>query len=171
MSSGLNATAASLLGFLHHGPQSGYELAQSIDDSIGNFWNVTRSQIYRELKTLAEADYVRVGATGVRERQPYTLTAKGRRAFATFMAMDPAPEITRFPLLLTVFFGDQLPAEEFARIIRINRARHEATLAAYRRRLPEVERDHPYPAMTMRFGLMYEEMCLRWFDTLPTASS
>lgn len=171
MSSDLNATAASLLGFLHHGPQSGYELAQSIDGSIGNFWNVTRSQIYRELKTLAEAGYVRVGATGARERQPYTLTATGRRAFASFMAKDPPPEITRFPLLLAIFFGDRLPPEEFARIVRINRARHEARLAEYRRRLPQMEREHPYPAMTMRFGLMYEEMCLRWFDTLPTAAS
>ena len=103
------------------------------------------------------ARLARVGATA------------GRNVFASFMAMDPAPEITRFPLLLTVIFGDQLPPEEFACIIRINRARHEATLAAYRRRLSEMEREHPYPALTMRFGPMYEEMCLRWFDSLPTA--
>ena len=46
----LNSTAASLLGFLHEKPCSGYDLEVVIDGSIGRFWNVTRSQIYRELQ-------------------------------------------------------------------------------------------------------------------------
>src|SRR2546429_256493 len=52
----LNATAASLLGFLRAGPMTGWDLDQRVKLSIGNFWNVTRSQIYRELRVLTERD-------------------------------------------------------------------------------------------------------------------
>ena len=163
---GLNATAASLLGFLAMGPQSGYELVANIESSIGPFWNVTRSQIYRELKTLEASGYARVGKIGSRERRPFTLTAAGRKAFDLWIAREPTEEIIRFPLLLTLFFGDRLPAGELARLLRGERARHETRLAHYRARLPEVERQHPFPAKTARFGIMYEEMVLAWFDSL-----
>lgn len=84
----LNATAASLLGFLKARPQSGYELAAAIENSIGNFWNVTRSQIYRELGLLESYGFVRVGEVGVRERKPYALTALGSRAFDAWIAAN-----------------------------------------------------------------------------------
>ena len=45
----LNPTAASLLGYLDVGPMTGWDLNEFVRASIGNFWNVTRSQVYREL--------------------------------------------------------------------------------------------------------------------------
>lgn len=48
----LNATAASILGFLDRQSMSGSELAAQIENVIGDLWNVTRSQVYRELKLL-----------------------------------------------------------------------------------------------------------------------
>ena len=62
----MNAIAASLLGFLRYGHASGYELAARIERSIGSFWNVTRSQIYPELRRLENAGYVEVAHTGSR---------------------------------------------------------------------------------------------------------
>ena len=162
----LNATAASLLGFLRPGPSSGYDLAARIEGSIGNFWNVTRSQIYRELRVLSEAGYVRVGDAGRRERRPYRLTAAGRRAFDACIAREPDHELIRFPLLLTLFFGDRLPPKLLARFLRAHRALHEARLATYRRQAEEIPADARYPGLTLRFGLMYEAMVLRWFDSL-----
>jgi DNA-binding PadR family transcriptional regulator len=162
----LNATAASLLGFLASGPQSGYELAALIEESIGNFWNVTRSQIYRELRMLEEAGFVNVGTVGVRERRPFDLTKAGKKAFDAWIARDPGEENTRFPLLLMLFFGDRLPAKDLARILRSHRARHEERLAGYRAYEREVELKYPFPAKTIRFGRMYEEMVLAWFETL-----
>jgi len=32
--------------------------------------------------------------------------------------------------------------------------------------LPAVEPEHPYPALTLRFGIMNEEMILRWIDSI-----
>ena len=162
----LNATAASLLGFLQIGPKSGYELAAVIESSIGNFWNITRSQVYRELSLLEASGYVRVGKTGVRERKPYTATPLGRRAFDAWIAREPADDITRSPLLLALFFGDRIDRATLARFLRDHRVRHERKLAEYRARLPELERRYPFPAYTMRYGLMHEEMILAWFESL-----
>ncbi len=39
----LNATAASLLGFLHAGPASGWDLLRIAQTSIGRFWSITSS--------------------------------------------------------------------------------------------------------------------------------
>ena len=162
----LNATSASLLGFLSAGPQSGYELAARIESTIGAFWNVTRSQIYRELRTLEEAGFVLGGETGSRDRRRFTLADPGRRAFERWIARDPGQEIIRFPLLLTLFFGDAVPRRELARMLRAHRSRHEATLAAYRAQQPVFEREQPFPALAIRFGVIYEEAVLAWFDTL-----
>lgn len=41
----LNTTAATLLGFLHTGEASGYELVAIADEVVGAFWTVTRSQV------------------------------------------------------------------------------------------------------------------------------
>ncbi len=162
----LNATAASLLGFLNAGPQSGYELAARIENSIGAFWNVTRSQIYRELRVLEAGGCIAVGETGSRDRRPYALTDAGRAAFADWIAREPGDENIRFPLLLALFFGEAVAPAELARTLRAHRARHEARLARYREQLPALERDHPFPARAARFGVIYEEAVLTWFATL-----
>src|SRR5919106_1702189 len=68
----LNPTAASLLGFLHDGPRSGYELVAAAQHRIGDFWSLTQSQVYRELSWMAEAGLVTAGERGTRERRPRT---------------------------------------------------------------------------------------------------
>src|SRR4029453_3199109 len=95
----LNATAASLLGLLHRGPMSGWDLAATAQTSIGDFWTVTRSQAYRELAWMDEAGRAEAGERGARARRPYTLTDRGRDAFAAWVAREPGPETIRFPLL------------------------------------------------------------------------
>src|SRR5579884_2662798 len=97
----LNATAASLLGFLQRRPMSGYELANEVGGSIGYFWNVTRSQLYRELKDLAARGCIALSETGSREKRICTITKSGRAAFAEWIAREPEGELIRFPLLLT----------------------------------------------------------------------
>src|SRR5918911_2487961 len=89
----LNPTAATLLGFLHRGPMTGWDLAQMAEMVIGEFWNVSRSQVYRELRTLEQFEFVTAGAAGTRERKPYTITDEGRAAFDTFIQREPGPDL------------------------------------------------------------------------------
>ena len=65
----MNATAASLLGFLHEGPLTGYELVSTAQRTIGDFWSLTQSQVYRELAWMAEAGLVEAGERGARDRR------------------------------------------------------------------------------------------------------
>lgn len=162
----LNATAASLLGFLEDEPLSGYDLASRIDGSIGRFWNTTQSQIYRELGTLADAGYVEAGATGLRARTVYTITPAGREAFGRWIDRMPGDMVIRFPLLLAVFFGDRLPPGRLEEILRFHRATHETLMREYEERLPTVERSAPFRADTMRFGVEFARLVVRWIDTV-----
>src|SRR6266496_1769078 len=101
----INATSASLLGYLYWRAMSGGEIVAAVEASVGHFWNVTRSQIYRELQTLARQGLVEVGELGPRRRCPYTITDEGRGAFLAWLEQDPGPDIIRSPLLLKFFFG------------------------------------------------------------------
>ena len=162
----LNPTAASLLGFLTHGTMTGWDLDGLVELSIGNFWNVTRSQIYRELRVLAERGYVDVGAPGTRDRVPYTITDAGREAFAAWIASDPGPDLIRSRLLLTVFFGDQLPPGRLKEILSDARDAHAGTLKSYEDLLPLVTDHDRFQAATLRFGIAYERAFIDWIDSV-----
>jgi DNA-binding PadR family transcriptional regulator len=166
----LNPTAASLLGFLSRSPMSGYDLAAAVAGSIGYFWNVTRSQLYREIKELERRGYVTRSQTGAREKRVCTITAAGLRAFSDWIASEPEQELIRYPLLLSVFFGDRITAQTLARWLHEHRAKHEQRLKRYEDMLPRVQRDAPYPALTLQFGIEYEKAVLRWIDTLALPS-
>ncbi len=161
----LNATAASILGFLEHQPMSGGDLAAQIEDIIGDFWNVTRSQIYRELKLLADEGLVATLRSGKRDKQPYRITPAGSRAFRAWIAQDPGPPIMRMPLVLQVFFAEAVPRDALERSVAKLRAYHAERLARYR----EFERDvdpgtGSYQAL--RLGLAYQELMIAWIDSL-----
>jgi DNA-binding PadR family transcriptional regulator len=167
MSTPVNATAASILGLLSREPMSGWELFAAFECSIGQFWSITRSQIYREIQTLAASGLIEIGATGARERRVCTITAAGRERFRAWIAAVPGGELIRFPLLLTTFFGDSLPLETLSAICVEHRAKHAAQLAVYEAALPEAVEHAPFPAQTLRFGIAYERTVLAWIDDLP----
>jgi DNA-binding PadR family transcriptional regulator len=167
----LNATAASLLGFLHDGPMTGWDLVATAEQRIGDFWSLTQSQVYRELTAMAAAGLVRAGERGRRDRQPYEITDAGRAAFAEWATRPPGPETIRIPLLLTVLFGRHLPAGVLRGYLADHRRAHAERLAVYQQvedQLPaEAASVEPYAVATLRFGLAYERAVLDWFDSLP----
>lgn len=163
----LNPTAASLLGFLYWQPMSGGQIVAAVEASVGHFWNVTRSQIYRELRALEADALVLVGALEPRRRLPYSITDKGRRAFLRWLRQEPGPDVIRSPLLLKFFFGILLPEPTLRGFVAAHRARHEADLAYYRDLLPAIEKSDPAPAHVVRFAIAFEESFLAWCDTVP----
>lgn len=160
----LNATAASLLGFLHDGPMTGWELVATADRVIGDFWSLTQSQVYRELASMAEAGLVEAGERGPRDRRPYRLTDAGREAFAAWAAQEPGLEQIRFPLLLKMSFGRHVPSERLADFIETHRRLHEARLARYEQAAQSATHDADrHRSATLSFGLLYERAVLEWF--------
>lgn len=169
----LNATAASLLGFLHEGPRTGWDLVATAQQRIGDYWTITQSQVYRELASMAANGLVAVGEPGPRDRKPYTLTDAGREAFAAWIVRDPGLEQIRFPLLLTMNFARHLPPDRLREIVERQRVLHAERLAGYERQasaLPAdrstLSSDDRYRAATLDFGLRYERAVVDWFDGL-----
>ena len=162
----LNPTAASLLGFLHAGEASGFELVEIAEAFIGDFWSLTRSQIYRELSAMAERGLVEAGPTGARSRRPYRLTDAGREAFAAWLAQPPGAEQIRFPLLLTLAFGASVDRDRLLGHVAEHRRRHVLRLADYRATAEAGGLD-PYQRATLAFGIRYEEAVIAWTDDLP----
>ncbi|MBF6301810.1 PadR family transcriptional regulator [Nocardia amamiensis] len=161
----LNSTAASLLGFLHEGPMSGWDLVATAQDRIGDFWTITQSQVYRELAAMDAAGLVEKGETGARERTPYHITDAGREAFLEWVARDPGGETIRVPLLLTLSFGEHLDRDRLDGIIAANRDIHQERLARYLAEDPETM--SAFARATLDFGIRYERAVLDWFDHLP----
>ena len=162
----LNATAASVLGLLHRGPMTGWDVARMAEVGLGDFWNVTQSQVYRELRQLEADGLVEAGPSGPRDKKPYSVTDKGRKAFALWMRREPGPDLIRSPLLLMVFFGQYLDAAQRRRFLAIQRLRHEQNLDEYRRVLTRLAGDEPDLAKVVQFAVFHEEAVQRWFEWL-----
>jgi len=162
----LNSTAASLLGFLEtYGPMSGYDIVGIVEHSIGYFWNVTRSQVYRELNRLAEAELVEMGESGPRARRPYTITPSGSRAFLEWLSLTPGPDIIRIPFLLKFFFGQHLDGATLRGFATLHRSQHEQRLGYFRALIPKLT-EQPFMAHVAELGVAYEETVLAWFDAV-----
>jgi DNA-binding PadR family transcriptional regulator len=164
--SDLNATAASLLGFLHDGPKTGWDLLQEIDRGFKHFWNVTSSHVYRELKGLQERGYIEAGDRQARDRQPYAITPAGRAAFAGWLVQEPAHETMRIPLLVTLWFGAHLDPGRLRSFIDRHRQANQRRLAYYQNVPQQMLTADPYFAAVVRFGIAYEQAVLTWIDGL-----
>jgi len=167
-SHGLNPTAASLLGFLHDGDLTGYALVQTAEERLGRFWSLTRSQVYRELVALAGRGLVEAGEEGPRASRPYRLTSAGRAAFADWIDRLPGEEQIRYPLLLTVAFGDHVAPRRLVEMVEAHRKAHEDRLSDYLAAAEE-HRDTlgPFERVTLDFGIRYEQAVLAWMAALP----
>jgi DNA-binding PadR family transcriptional regulator len=162
----LNATQGSLLGFLHDGPRTGWDLLQEVEGGLSRFWNITSSHVYRELRTLEARRLIRAGAPGPRDRRPFTLTAAGKREFNAWIAQAPGPEQIRFPLLVTLWFGRHLDRDTLAGFLDASRREHEQRLHLYRAVAERVPADDPHTAAVVGFGLAYEQAVVGWLDDL-----
>lgn len=159
-----------LLGLLTIQPMSGYDLGQTIRESVGHFWNESYGQIYPNLKKLAAGGFVTSKTErqkGKPDRQIYSITQKGRERLAKWLAVPPQPEIPRNELLLKLFFGGQASLEISMEHVRRMMENESAVLRNIGSIEKEIRRngqysDVPYWMMAVRFGQLELEAHLRW---------
>jgi DNA-binding PadR family transcriptional regulator len=147
---------------------TGWDLARQAETLVGDFWNLSPSQIYRELRTLEQSGLVEAGPAGTRDKKPFSITERGRAAFSVWMRREPGPDIVRSPLLLMVFFAGHLDPTLRRRFLAIQRLRHEQTLDEYRRVYQTLGDDEPDLANVLRFAILHEEAYQKWFESLET---
>jgi len=121
---------------------------------------------------MAEDGLVDAGEPGTRARKVYTINDRGRQAFTEWLSQPPGNETIRFPLLLTLAFGQHVPPHQPASVLARHRIIH-TDRTAYRcqreQMPPGYEEADPYAVATLQFGIRYEETVLAWFDELPAS--
>jgi DNA-binding PadR family transcriptional regulator len=166
--SGVNPTAAALLGLLHDGPMTGGQLMAAAQKRLGAYWSMTRSQVYRELPALAGAGYVKLGKPGPRSSQPYSITPAGKRAFARWLAEESGRDVVRNPLALRVAFGKHQSAAQLRSAYDQATVYHNAALNEAREAVKELRRDgDEHAAAALEFAVGYHKAALTWLKSTP----
>ena len=166
------STDFAVLGMLTLKPMSGYEIRQTIGESIAYFWTESFGQIYPTLNRLAKQGLVtRRGERGTsRTRHIYSIADAGRETLAAWLKQPAEPQVPRNELLFKLFFSGQATAADAIRQIELFRdaaARERQRFQALDRELlarhasrPEL----PYWMITLRYGQLEAEAHLRWAE-------
>ncbi len=160
-----------MLGLLTQiGPVNGNGLSQRAEVLIGDYWTLTRSQVYRELQALEHRGYLHAGPLGPRSSRQFTVTDAGHRAFRQWLDAGPAAEVIRFPMLLTIRFARDLEPARLRQLLEEFRALHHAKLEYY----TQLEADmvaaanDPFEVATVHFGRLFESAVATWLADLPS---
>ena len=164
----LTATSYIVLGLLEAmGEGSVYDLKQAVAVSVGNFWSVPHSQLYREADRLETAGLLSARddpSPGGRPRRVFKLATPGREALETWredVAVERLPEL-RDPGLLKLFFGADPRRLAAARL-----EAHQRQLTSYETRFraaPDVSPEGP--RLTLQAGIGHEREWVRFWKRL-----
>ncbi len=116
---------------------SGYDLKQLADRSIRFFyWSPASSQIYAELRRLAERGYAterEVEQARRPDKRVYRITDTGLTALREWLTEgDSGPDVVKSAFMLRVFFGRHAPVESLVEEIEQDRSRALAVLESFR---------------------------------------
>lgn len=168
-----NKTLYAILGLLNHEDMSGYDIKKRINNSLKFFWDAGFGQIYPGLKTLEQNGWVKcINKTieGGPERITYSITEQGRSELKYWLLTPVEKEQIKYEILLKLFFGSVVSAEENIRIINEFKQRNTETLKLfelYRDQLEQVlnqKEDHIYYYLTVLFGEKVQKAYLEWAD-------
>jgi DNA-binding PadR family transcriptional regulator len=104
----MTTTSYAILGLLAVKPWTTHELVQQVDRSLRRVWPRAQSKLYEEPKKLVAHGFARStdDPVGRRRRTRYTITAKGRRALASWLQEPGDGPILEFEQLLKISFAD-----------------------------------------------------------------
>ena len=163
-----------ILGILNVMPMTGYDLKhQAFDATVRHFWPADQSQIYRTLNKLADDELVTVTVEAQDERpdrKVYAITEAGQAALTEWLKSDQAVPTLRDPLLVQLFFGQELPRADLLRVVAQQLATHQAQLAVFGQiPIPPAESrpDDRWLALqhlTLDFGVALEQAYVSWLE-------
>jgi DNA-binding PadR family transcriptional regulator len=159
-----------MLGLLSQiGPLNGNALSRCADVLIGDYWTLTRSQVYRELQTLEEHGFIEAGPAGARSSRDFSITPRGVTALTQWLEAGPADEVIRFPMLLIIRFGGAIAPERLRELVSEFSTRHRANREFYVELEADMRsaRNDPFEIATVRFGRLFEAAIASWLEELP----
>ena len=168
-----------LLGFLNYTPMTGYELKQFMDESTSNFWHAKQSQIYTTLKKLQKDGMVASHIEpqdGRPDRRVYEITESGRNDLNLWLGRPQTElESRKEGLLVKLFFSANTDKEKLLTQLRLMRDLHQRQMEKFdtstsdfirgiAEGMPQFAKDAELWDATRRFGVLFEEMYVRWLD-------
>lgn len=170
----MGALKYAILGLLYQKPRSGYEMKLEFESALNEFWSAKHSQIYPELKKLADDGLVeyRVEIVGnVLEKKQYSITEKGREDFLQWMQKDvEMPPTPKSEFLLQMFFSSCLPEQRRREMTACQLDQHRRRLEQLREnqkkfdRIP-AERDPAFgDYLVLLHAIMREETNCKWLE-------
>ena len=166
-----------LLGLLQYKPATGYELKQTFTRSIHFFWNATLPQIYRTLGDMEGKGWLTVTVEhqdGKPSRKVYQVTESGKDEFRRWLGEPLEVPQLRVPMLIKVFFGNQMKRDEFVEHLHRWRQYHAQLLERYEKEaMPIIEHyarasgafeDARYWTLTLDFGRRQAKTVIEWCD-------
>lgn len=163
----LSHTSYVLLGTLSFGPRTGYSIKALLDQSVRFFWATSYSQIYPELKRLAERGLVEGHDTteGGRKRIEYRITEDGEAALKQWLKRPPETFEMRDEGLLKLFFagaGTDEDALNALAAIRRRRREMEEQLRSLEQGACGLQPGNPYPDIVRRAGVEFFRLFAEW---------
>lgn len=170
--SDLPETTYAVLGLLSRSASSGYDLAALADRSLGYFWPISRTLVYRELGRLQSLGWARSAAVPqdrLPDKRVWSTTPEGDRALDSWLAQ---PAVTgsgnRNGFLLKFYLGARMPPAAMRELLEDYR---EALQTARTDLAALVERLSGIPGarlgrLSALHGLRTAEARLAWIDEI-----
>lgn len=153
---------------------SGYELARRFDRSFGYFYGASHQQIYRTLRRMDAAEWVRctpVAQDGRPDKKVYSVADEGAAELRRWLAHPGDIAVIRDELSVKIRAASHgRPADVLAEVRR-HGGEHRARLALYRRMQDQDFPDPPaltgralHQYLVLRGGVRLEEALVAWCD-------
>lgn len=166
MSRGLPVTTYAVLGQLAAGPRTGYEIKARLEGGAAHFWHASYSQIYSELRRLAElglADEKHVRQASRPDKRVYTITAAGRAALEEWLREPWGLATLKDQSLVKLTLAGPLATDEVVAELRRLKSAHEARLAEFEGRVADLDPESaPYLRIALRKGVHAQRAFAAW---------
>jgi DNA-binding PadR family transcriptional regulator len=171
---GRTTTSYAILGLLAIRPWTTYELVRQMGRSLGRLWPRAESKIYEEPRKLVAAGLARAstGSVGRRPRTTYSITAKGRRALAAWLAEPGAsPPSLESEHLLKLFFAEHGTTRDAIATVEalrdwalLQRSVHLQFARDYLSGQGQFQERFAVNSLTGRFLIDFNDMLLAWCE-------
>lgn len=162
-----------LLGLLHYGQMTGYELDKTFKDSLFLFWKAQTSQIYRELKGMEKLGWITseiIFQTEKPNKKLYSITDAGKKELDQWLAESCLENEfqTRSTFLMKLFFSGERDVKDNIAMLKEYQAKCLEELADLEKADESIDhysqsynekRDAVYWRLTARFGALHIKAC------------
>ncbi|GAA1446465.1 helix-turn-helix transcriptional regulator [Nocardiopsis tropica] len=156
-----------LLTLIAETPRSGYDIGREFDGILTFVWHAKPTQVYPELRRLAEEELIREQGEGPRRRRPYEITERGLDELRDWLTTTSADRSQRNEVVLRSFglwLVDREQSEAFLREeLEFHRARLRGMRALQARLDPERPADRA-AMLGLEAGVRRLEAVVSWAE-------